>query len=57
MLFWAHPITLLGDECHMKAYFGPFGDSVNQCVRLVHGLRRVHIGMEIFSSTPDGTSR
>ena len=26
---WAHPMVLLGDVSHVKAHFGPFGDSVN----------------------------
>jgi hypothetical protein len=36
----ATPIDLLGGMGQMKAYFCPFGDSVNLDVRLVHGLRR-----------------
>ena len=27
--FWTHPAVLLGDNGHVKARFGPFGDSAN----------------------------
>ena len=27
--FWTHPMVLLGDEAHVEARFGPFGDSAN----------------------------
>jgi hypothetical protein len=37
--FWMHPMVLLGDEAHVEAYFGPFGESANLDAREVHGLR------------------
>jgi hypothetical protein len=33
-------MDLLGDVGRMEAHFGPFGDSVNLHIRLVHDLRR-----------------
>jgi hypothetical protein len=27
--FWTHPMVLLGDEAHVEAYLGLFGDSAN----------------------------
>ena len=27
--FWTHQMVLLGDEAHVEAHFGPFGDSAN----------------------------
>ena len=27
--FWTHQMVLLGDEAHVEARFGPFGDSAN----------------------------
>jgi hypothetical protein len=36
------PDELLDDVCHMESHFGPFGDSVHFCARLVHGLRLMH---------------
>ena len=27
--FWTHQMVLLGDEAHVEACFGPFGDSAN----------------------------
>jgi uncharacterized Fe-S cluster-containing radical SAM superfamily protein len=35
-------MLLLGDEAQLEACFGPFGDSANLDVRLVHGLRRTY---------------
>ena len=35
-------IVLLGDEPHLEARFGPFGDSANLDARSVHGLRRTY---------------
>jgi hypothetical protein len=40
--FWTHSMGLLADEAQVEARFGPFGDSVNLDVRLVHGLRRTY---------------
>jgi hypothetical protein len=34
-------MKLLGDVGHVKARFGPFGDSANLDTRNVHGLRRM----------------
>jgi hypothetical protein len=31
-------MVLLGDEAHVDARFGPFGDSTNLDTRLVHGF-------------------
>jgi hypothetical protein len=36
------PMVLLGDEAHVKAHFGMFGDSANLDARLVHGLRHTY---------------
>jgi hypothetical protein len=33
---------LLGDEAHVEARFGPFGDSATLDARLVHGLHRTY---------------
>jgi hypothetical protein len=29
IIFWMHPMLLLGDEAQVEARFGPFGDSAN----------------------------
>jgi hypothetical protein len=50
-------MELLGDVCQLKVHFGPFGDSVNLGARLVYVCAERTTGMEIFSGTPDGTSR
>jgi hypothetical protein len=36
--FQAHPMVLLHDVGQVKAYFGPFGDSINLEARYVHDL-------------------
>jgi hypothetical protein len=36
------PMVLLGDDAHVEARFGSFGDSANLDTRLVHCLRRVY---------------
>jgi hypothetical protein len=36
------PDAHLVDDAQVKACFGPFGDSANLDVRLVHGLRRAY---------------
>jgi hypothetical protein len=48
-------MVLLGDVGQLEARFSPFGDSTNLVARLVHGLRRMYHGMEIFSGTLDGS--
>jgi hypothetical protein len=35
-------MLLLGDEAHLEARFGPFGDSANLGARQVHDLRRTY---------------
>jgi hypothetical protein len=35
-------MVLLGDEAHVDARFGLFGDCANLDVRLMHGLRRTY---------------
>ena len=35
-------MVLQGDEVQLEARFGPFGNSANLDVRLVHGLRRTY---------------
>ena len=39
-------MVLLGDEAHVEARFGPFGDSANLDARSVHGLRRTYHTLE-----------
>jgi hypothetical protein len=39
-------MVLLGDEAHVDACFGMFGDSANLDARKVHGLRRTHHRLE-----------
>ena len=39
-------MVLLGDEAHLEARFGPFGDSANLDARSVHGLRRMYQSLE-----------
>ena len=40
--FRTHPMVLRGDEAHLEAHFGPFGDSANLDARSVHGLGRTY---------------
>ena len=35
-------MVLLGDEAHLEARFGPFGDSANLDAKSVHSLRRMY---------------
>jgi hypothetical protein len=35
-------MELLGDVGYVESHFGPFGDSVSDGARLVHGLRRMY---------------
>jgi hypothetical protein len=35
-------MVLLGDEAQVETRFGPFGDSANLDVGLVHGLRQTY---------------
>jgi hypothetical protein len=37
-----HPMLLLGDDAHVEAHFGPFGDNVSFGARLVHCLRQTY---------------
>jgi hypothetical protein len=47
---------LLGDEAQLEARFGPFEDSATLDARLVDGLRRTYVGLEIVLEAHDGTS-
>jgi hypothetical protein len=40
--FYTHLMVLLGDEAQVDACFGPFVDSANLDVRLLHGLCRTY---------------
>jgi hypothetical protein len=55
--FWTHPMVLLGDEAHVDARLGLFGDSANLDARRLYGLAERTIGSEIVLDTPDGTPR
>ena len=55
--FWTHPMVLLGDEAHVEARFGPFGDSANLDVDRCTVCARRTIGSEIILDAPDGTPR
>ena len=35
-------MELLGNVGHVESYFGPFGDSVSDGMRKVHGLRQMY---------------
>ena len=50
-------MVLLGDEAHVEARFGPFGDSANLDVDRCTVCAERTIGSEIVLNTPDGTSR
>jgi hypothetical protein len=52
-IFSAHPMVLVGDIGQVEACFGLLEDSVNLGARFAPECTT---GMEIFLSTPDGTS-
>ena len=49
------PMVLLGDEPHVEARFGPFGDSANLHVDWCTVCTERTIGLEIVLDVPDGT--
>ena len=53
--FWTHQMVLLGDEAHVEAHFGPFGDSANLDVDRCTVCAECTIGSEIILDAPDGT--
>jgi hypothetical protein len=50
-------MALLGDVGQPKAHFVPFGDRFNLVQDRCTVCVECTMGMEIFSSTPDGISR
>jgi hypothetical protein len=54
--FLAHPMVLLGDVCHVKVRFDPFGDSVSLGTYWCTVYTECTTGMKIFLGTPDSTS-
>ena len=48
-------MVLLGDEAHVEARFGPFGDSANLDVDRCTICAERTIGSEIVLDAPDGT--
>ena len=50
-------MVLLGDEAHLEARFGPFGDSANLDARSVHGLHRTYHRLGNHFGCPDDTPR
>ena len=53
--FWTHQMVLLGDEAHVEAHFGPFGDSANLDIDKCTVCAERTIGSEIVLDVPDGT--
>ena len=53
--FWTHPLVLLGDEAHVEARFGPFGDSASLHVDRCTVCAERTIGLEVVLDVPDGT--
>jgi hypothetical protein len=49
-------MVLLGDLCHVKVRFDPFGDSVSLGTYWCTVYTECTTGMKIFLGTPDGTS-
>jgi hypothetical protein len=43
--------------CQVEAHFGPIGDSVRLGARSAYVFAECTTGIEIFSGTPDSTSR
>ena len=52
-----HPTVLLGDEAHVEARFGPFGDSANLDRDRCTVCAERTIGSEIVLDAPNGTPR
>ena len=50
-------MVLLGDEAHVEARFGPFGDSANLDIDRCMVCAERTIGLEIILDSPDGTPR
>ena len=50
-------MVLLGDEAHVEARFGPFGDDANLDIDRCTVCAECTIGSEIVLDAPDGTSR
>ena len=50
-------MVLLGDEAHVEARFGPFGDSANLDVDRCTVCAECTIGSEINLDAPNGTPR
>ena len=48
-------MVLRGDEAHVEARFGPFGDSANLDVGRCTDCAERTIGSEIVLDAPDGT--
>ena len=48
-------MVLLGDEAHVEARFGPFGDSANLDIDRCMVCAERTIGSEIVLDMPDGT--
>ena len=48
-------MVLLGDEAHVEACFGPFGDSANLDIYRCMVCAERTIGSEIVLDVPDGT--
>ena len=55
--FWTYPMVLLGDEAHVEACFGPFGDSANLDIDRCTVCAEHTIISEIILDAPDGTPR
>ena len=53
--FCTHQMVLLGDEPHVEARFGPFGDSASLDVDRCTVCAERTIGFEIVLDMPDGT--
>jgi hypothetical protein len=51
------PEVHLGDEAHVDAHFGLFGDSANLDAREMHGLHQTYHRLGIVLHMPDGTSK
>jgi hypothetical protein len=55
--FWAYPMVLLGDVYQVEAPFGPLEIVIVLALDRCTVCAECTMGMEIYSSTPDGTSR
>jgi hypothetical protein len=42
LVFWMHPVELLGDVGHVESHLFLFGDSISVSARLVHGLLQMY---------------